>query len=72
MFKDKGWWQEKMFLFLFLLISGFLLTPNGTVRGAYCGFGFKRFCSADALPGSDMKPGETRHLQEGWKIERLN
>lgn len=44
MFKNKGWWQEKAMLFLLLCIIGFVLSPNGTTKAAYCGLGFTSYC----------------------------
>lgn len=69
--KSKGWWQEKALLFLFLLIAGFVISPNAVTRGAYCGFGFKSFCVPDPTPDT-MQPGEVRTFEGGWKVERIN
>lgn len=68
--RDKGWWQEKAMLALFLLIGAFLISPNATVRGAYCGFGFSGYCSPEPSQ-TTMKPGQVIE-KDGWRIERIN
>ena len=69
--RDKGWWQEKAFLLLFLLVGAFLIIPNDTVKGAYCGFGFTSFCTPTLAPDALMKPGQVIE-KGGWRIERIN
>lgn len=69
---SKEWWQSKIFLFVFLLIGAFVLSPNATTRGMYCGFGFTSYCSEDSPRRIDaMKPGDTINMN-GYKIERIN
>lgn len=42
--KSKEWWQEKAFLFLFLLVITFVIAPNHATKAAYCGLGFTSYC----------------------------
>lgn len=71
MFKDKGWWQEKALLFLFLMIGGFLIAPNGQRKAVMCGIGFSSYCEAqaEAPKAPDMAVGEVVWVN-GIRIER--
>lgn len=47
---DKEWWQEKLFLFLFLVAISFFIAPNERVKAAYCSLGFSSYCEAAKAP----------------------
>lgn len=69
--RDKGWWQEKALLFLFLMIGGFLIAPNGQRKAVMCGLGFSSYCEtqAETPKAPDMAVGEVRYI-DGIRIER--
>lgn len=71
--RDKGWWQEKFFLFIFLLIGGFVISPNGARKATMCGLGFTSYCDPEFLPKKSpletMEIGDVRWV-DGVKITR--
>lgn len=69
--KSKGWWQEKALLFLFLVVAGFLIAPNGQRKAVMCGLGFSGYCEEqfEAPKAPEMAIGEVRHVN-GIRIER--